>query len=692
MEVGENNMAKITINGVTMDPLAQAPSLAAANLHAADATASNYILIQTKQPLDKAQKAELASKGVTILDYVPEDTYLCYFPPTSLNDICILPYVAWANLYLKAFKVPPSLAALPPGPHVRDVLEMAARPGRVLDDALKTVDVVLHDNVDPASAREKVAAAAGIDTADLKPSRRKIRLKTQVRNFAALAALDEVRHVEEVFPAKLHNNVARQILRVGIPIGNPSTVLEGDEQVVAVADTGFDKGSTTDVHPAFQGRVVKLYALGRPGKTNDPHGHGTHVAGSVLGDGTPTKLGISVRGTAPKARLVLQSTLDSDGGLGGLPADLDDLFLPPYRDDGARIHTNSWGSTRPGGRYDAQCKELDDFVWQHRDCVICFAAGNDGIDRDANGQIDLGSVSPPGSAKNCITVGATENNRPTFTGTYGQGWPSDFPTDPIASDRIADNPEGMAAFSSRGPTLAQRIKPDVVAPGTFILSSRSRDTASRGWGLPEDVGLPADPLYFFDGGTSMATPLVAGCVAVVREYLIKQRHLSQPSAALIKAMLINGAHNNQGQYTPSEAGAIPNNAEGFGRVDVAATIGPYAAHESVTLKDEATALDTNEEERTTVAIGTHATTLKVTLVWTDPPGDALQNDLDLIVRAANNQERHGNMPASSTAFDRRNNVEQVVWTGVPIGNVDIIVRAHRIAQHPQSYALVIRQS
>jgi hypothetical protein len=156
------------------------------------------------------------------------------------------------------------------------------------------------------------------------------------------------------------------------------------------------------------------------------------------------------------------------------------------------------------------------------------------------------------------------------------------------------------------------------------------------------LGLPADHLYFFDGGTSMATPLVAGCVAVVHESLLKQKHLSQPSAALIKAMLLNGAHNSQGQYTPSEAGSIPNNSEGFGRVDVASTIGPYAASENVTLKDEATALDTGEEERTTVTVGTNSTTLKVMLVWTDPPGYALQNDLDLIVRAANNQERHGN--------------------------------------------------
>jgi subtilisin family serine protease len=56
----------------------------------------------------------------------------------------------------------------------------------------------------------------------------------------------------------------------------------------------------------------------------------------------------------------------------------------------------------------------------------------------------------------------------------------------------------------------------------------------------------------FEGGTSMATPLVAGCAAVVRAFLRKQG-LAEPSAALMKAMIINGAHPLAGQYVPSEA-------------------------------------------------------------------------------------------------------------------------------------------
>ena len=70
--------------------------------------------------------------------------------------------------------------------------------------------------------------------------------------------------------------------------------------------------------------------------------------------------------------------------------------------------------------------------------LICFAAGNEGVDRDANGQIDPTSVTPPGTAKNCLTVGACENNRPDKTLTYSQGWPPDFPANPIASEARAE--------------------------------------------------------------------------------------------------------------------------------------------------------------------------------------------------------------------------------------------------------------
>lgn len=675
-------MSAITINGVKFDPMAQGRALAAAELHSSDATSSDYILIQTNQPLSKEMKQELTIIGVIVLEYVPNDTYLCNFTGTNLEQIRSLSYVVWANVYMQAFKVAPSLitrpTAAPAG--TRNLLDIAAAPTNTLSTTPKVVDVVFHANVEPQTIRNKLAAAAKLNASDLNLMRNKVRFTVEAKYLNDLANIDAVRHVEEVIPMKLHNDIARQILNVETP-PNPGTTFDGASQIVAVADTGFDKGSTTNVHEAFTGRVAKLYALGRPNNANDPNGHGTHVAGSVLGDGNSTALGHRVRGTAPAARLVLQSVLDSFGGLNGLPFDLKDLFQPPYNDDGARIHTNSWGSTVGDGSYNSNSSEVDEFVWTHRDCVICFSAGNEGVDHNASGVIDPQSITPPATARNCITIGATENDRPNFSVPYQQAFPNgaiDFPADPIASDPMADNPDGMVAFSSRGPTTDGRIKPDVVAPGSFILSARSRDTTSNGWGPS------ADPLYYFEGGTSMATPLVAGCAALVRQYLTETHQLTVPSAALIKAMLINGAQDIAGQYVPSETGGIPNNSEGFGRVDMAATLRP-----SVQWRDENTALDAGEEETTTITVN-EGTLIKVTLVWTDRPGATLQNDLDLIVRTSDGQERHGNVAPNSTGFDRHNNVEQIIWDNVPGGNIDIIVRAHRIPAFSQSYALVIR--
>jgi serine protease AprX len=676
-------MATITINGITLDPTAQSVALASAKLLSADAKDSDYLLVQTKGPLTKDQRAALEKTGAKISEYVPQDTYVCHYPGTDLKKIRALPFVTWVNTYLRGFKINPALISAPDTRGTRNLLAARAAAAGPLDRSPNLVDIVLHRDARAASVRAKIAAAAGVDADDVKVSGNKVRLTVSNRSLSKLAEIDEVRSIERVSPKKLQNDVARNILRAGLPLAD-TTVLEGEGQVVAVCDTGFDKGSTTNVHPAFKGRVAKLYALGRPGKKNDPNGHGTHVAGSVLGDGNSTSLGIKVRGTAPKAKLVLQSVLDSGGGLGGLPADLRVLFQKPYATDKARVHSNSWSNTQGDGEYNIECQELDDFVWNHRDMVICFAAGNEGVDSDGNGLVNANSIKPPSTAKNCITVGATENNRPTMTWTYGSAWPSDFPAPPISTDRVANNPEGLVAFSSRGPTLDQRIKPDVVAPGTFVLSTRSRDSSGNGWGAS------ADPLYFFEGGTSMATPLVSGCAALLREFAIKQKGLKKPSAALIKAMLINGAHNIGGQYTPSEAGMIPNINQGFGRVDVAAVVGPFGTNGLLVLQDESVALDTGEEQKITVNVPAGAASLKVTLVWTDPPGEGLQNDLDLIVSDAGGSERHGNQPANGTAFDRTNNVEQVVWDHPPSGAMTIRVRAFRIAQFRQSYALVVR--
>jgi len=684
-------MSNITINGVSLDPIAETDGMVRANLVSADSSKSDALLIQVQHPLDAGERAALTATGAEILEYVDHNTYLCHYPPTDLQPVRTLPFVVWANTYLEGFKISAALRFGAESGKIIRLLEAAP-----LDQSSKEsvpVVVVLHRYARGEAVRDKIAAAAGESPDQLRVSPHKIRLTVERGRLPALTAIDEIHHVEPYLEPRLFNNIARGILRA--TDAQTGGAHQGDGQVVAVADTGFDMGKTDDTHPAFTGRVAKLYALGRTNDASDPNGHGTHVSGSVLGDGVMAD-GTVVQGTAPKARLILQSIggppfADPKSGekqaqnLTGLPNDLHDLFTPPYRDDGARVHSNSWGSPAAGA-YDASANEVDDFIWNNRDCAICFAAGNDGVDSKSAGVIDNGSIGSPGVAKNCITVGASENLRPTFVDAnnvalYGTWFPTAFPADPIKSDKVADNADGMVAFSSRGPTITGRVKPDVVAPGSAILSTRSRATQGTGW-APS-----SDPLFMFDGGTSMATPLVAGTAAVVRDYLIAQ-NVAKPSAALVKAMLINGAKIMAGQYTPPEVAAPPDNSQGFGRVDLATAIGPYASGETVVFKDENTALDTNQDEHTTQAV-TAGQSLKVTLVWTDQAGEKLQNDLDLIVKTPDGTEQHGNMPAGSADFDRLNNVEQVVLTGLTAGNVDIIVRGHAITA-AQSYALVIR--
>jgi serine protease AprX len=343
-------------------------------------------------------------------------------------------------------------------------------------------------------------------------------------------------------------------------------------------------------------------------------------------------------------------------------------------------------------------------VVRNPEMVIVFAAGNDGVDNDSNGSIDLRQIGSQAAAKNCITIGASENNRPDLTVAYGVsgGGRRDprYAVEPIYGDQYADDPDGMAAFSSRGPTREKRFKPDVVAPGTCILSARSSLVADSGF-----YGESPDPKYMYESGTSMASPLASGCCALLRQFLVAnppeqgqtappaggvQQPIAAPStysptAALVKALLINGAVELPGQYSPSEAGISPNPNSGWGRISVADSVGAtdgtkigYGEHPGV---DED---DVVEIPVTVDAAGSGTRALKVTLVWTDPAGAMLQNDLDLTVTAGGS-EKHGNV-SSGNAFDRVNNVEQVQWEGVPAGEAKIKVSVHRLTSDKQAFA------
>jgi hypothetical protein len=538
----------------------------------------------------------------------------------------------------------------------------------------------------------------------------------QQRLLDGLAQVHGVRTVRRRALNRISNDVAAGIMRAGSAI-TAVPCLDGAGEIVGICDTGLDSGTTTPVHPDFAGRVKAVLSypvtpdfasyIRNPGADDGAadldSGHGTHVAGSAVGDGSasPAVAGQApIRGLGHRARLVFQAVeqaldwkdprhLQRYGRylLAGIPADITTIFADAYG-RGVRVHSNSWGGGAPGA-YDAQCRQLDAYVWEHPSLTVLVAAGNDGSDADGDGSINAGSVTSPGTAKNCITVGACENLRHAFDAErYGDWWPQDYPAPPYKGAAMADDPDQVVAFSSRGPTADGRTKPDVVAPGTWVLSTKSSmlSPTATGW-----RPFPPSKQYFYMGGTSMATPLTAGAVAALRQHLRRDHGVARPTAALLKAVLVAGAHRLPGT---APAGTVLDGHQGFGRVDVAAVASPPDGVRLLTRTSRGVVTGRSRRSRFTVPAGggggVGTTPLRVVLAYSDYPGTTLVNNLNLVVTAPDGTVLVGNQrEGAAPTFDTVNNVEVVQVTSPVAGRWTVDVVGSNVPQGPQPFALAI---
>lgn len=241
-------------------------------------------------------------------------------------------------------------------------------------------------------------------------------------------------------------------------IGAPpawSAGLQGSGVTIGVVDTGVDAE-----HPDLAGRVTAFRDFTGQG-SGDGHGHGTHVCSIAAGSGVAG--GGKYVGVAPEAEVVVARVLRSDGS--GMSSDVM-AGVEWVVEQGARVVNLSLGTTGPCDGSDALCAVCD-AAWQ-KGAVVCAAAGNEGP--------SYGTVGSPGCARGVIAVGAS------------------------------DDADAVARFSSRGPTLDGRQKPDLCMPGSGIVAARAMGTV---------MGAPLDERYTSASGTSMATPHAAGAAAVI---------------------------------------------------------------------------------------------------------------------------------------------------------------------------------
>ena len=637
-------------------------------------------VVQFSGPVRGAWRARVEELGGRVGEYIPHFAVRVRMDGRTAERLGREEFVQWVHPVMPAWKVQPFLL------HVSDVA------GGEAPDEIEVI--VTASDGDGAEALAAALKEEGVDVQEVASNRRMgwVRAMVDRRRVLELAELPEVEWIEEYVAPRMFHNVAVRGSLLNVTNVWFGEGLTGAGQIIGHADTGLDTGNMLTLHPDFSGRVVAAFARGRPGNWNDPDGHGTHTAGSAFGNGAMS--GGLYRGIVWEAGIAHQSLLDAAFRLGGIPADLNELFLQTY-EVGARIHTDSWGSS-VFGSYTLMARQADEFMWDYPDKLLLFAAGNDGWDYDGDGVVDLYSVASPGTAKNVMTVGASENDRPSGSGgfssfRYGQLWPFDYPADPIRNDLVSTPAEGglqgLAAYSSRGPSNDGRTKPEVVAPGTDVASTRSRAGSSPGWGV-----VPGNTNYIFNGGTSMSTPLVAGAAALVRQYVQERRYHEAPSAALLRGVLIHGAVSlGPGQYGTGAAREIPdvrpNLAEGWGQVNVERALFPEEG--AWTFWDDEGGLSEPGDAREFV-FESSTGMVRVTLAYTDYPGSLiggkkLVNDLDLRLKGPGGVDV---FPMPNGVPDRSNNVERIDAMVMVSGTYTARVEAFNVPQGPQRFALV----
>lgn len=685
-------------------------------------------LLQFVGPIKPEWRATVEGLGARVIHYVPQNAYLIQGNAEALARVqswaATNPAVTWDGDYAADYKLHPDARA-------RDGFGQL----RELDTDTFAVQLLADEEANAATMALLESWQRGPVMRDFRVLEfRNLIVRLNPEGLTAVAARPDVISIQPYQAPGKQDERQAQIMAGNLNGTTPTgpgylAWLAGKgftaEQfaasgfVVDLTDSGIDNGTTLPGHfglyesgnPAANSRVAYQRLEGNPnaGSTTagwDGHGNlNAHILGgfNAFPQGFPHTDLLGFRyglGICPFVRVGASVVFDPDF-----------FTYPNYADlqsrayhDGARISANSWGTTNNSYTVDAQA--FDALVRDaqpegsaqaapgNQEMVIVFAAGN----RGASG---FHTVGAPATAKNVITVGASENVRSLSKANGGK---SSMGYDGCGyTDAVADAATDLASFSSRGPTSDGRMKPDLVAPGSHIIGGVPQMWASTNlWGgaLPEfrasslcalsgsgiagsvDNFFPVgQQFYTVSSGTSHAAPAVAGACALLRQYFLNHE-LAPPSPAMTKAYLMNstrfltGADANDNLWSPGQ---------GMGAVNLGRALdGVTRILQDQVAEDIFTA--SGQTRVVTARVANSNEPVRITLAWTDAPGNttgnAFNNDLDLTV-VVHGQTYWGNRFSGAHSIpgggpDGKNNVESIFLPAGLSGEIVVTVTAANI--------------
>lgn len=683
---------RVHLRAGAFDPLLEAPPAAPTPVLPTRLLSANQAglrLMQFPGPIQDDWYQAIGDAGLQVVAYVPDGAYLVWGDEVAVARLAAKAPLRWSGDFEPAYAVHP------------DLLSLLNRPAG--QDKSEDVDVVIQV-FRHALADQTIEAILKQATAVLRSpydvlGYRNVAVRAPASALAAIAARPDVVNIEPRLVMRRRDELQNQIMAgalnpAGTQPSGPGYLAwlqsrgfptdPAEYPIVDVTDDGIDNGTATPLHADFYlfGQITQTDRLiYNTNWTTDPSadgagGHGNINASIVAGyndragfpheDSAGYNYGLGVN---PFGR-VAGSKVFNNAGNWDLPGDNYTALISRTYALGGRISTNSWGANTAGAyttydqAYDALVRDAQPgggAFAGNQQITILFAAGNAGSGANTTGS--------PGNAKNVITVGAAESVRPTWTDGCGIG--------PTGSDSAQD----MAWFSSRGPTDDQRVKPDLVAPGTHIQGAASQASGYDGSGVCDPYMPIGQTLYAASSGTSHSTPAAAGAASLAHYWYRTHYGGQPPSPAMTKAWLINATRYLTGT---GAGGNLPSNSQGYGETLLSRAFDytPRLVVDQVHLFSA-----TGQVFQVQGQVADSSRPFRVTLAWTDAPGatigNSYVNNLDLAV-IVGGQTWRGNVfsdgqSVTGGSADPRNNVESVFLPAGVSGPFTVIVTATNIA-------------